>query len=239
MAGKWNAGAKDQSIITSSTPATGTRVPYKGGFVSAPQTTEASKARLAQDYGRLSKDARLYLAQNLKKAGYKVPVTGEYNTKVREAFLNASIELSDEISYLATNDPAQLEQRKLDLDSFLKAKAASGAGDTGPSVVRRKTEYRPETIDAVVQAAFQDLTGRGASEEELKKYRDMAFAQLGKKSSMGQTTYTNVGGGVQEQVTKEAFDPKQFLYSRIAGTDEAKATKIFSFYDAFKKALGV
>jgi len=235
---EWNKGT-NQGIITSSTPATGTKVPYSGGFISTPQTTQASKAQLAQDYGRLSKDARLDLAQRLKRAGYKVPVTGSYNAKVREAFLTAAGELNDEITYLATNDPAQLAQRKFDLTSFLEDKALGATTEKGPSVVRRKTEYRPETIDAVVQAAFQDLTGRGASEEELKKYRDMAFAQLGKKSSMGQTTYTNVGGGVQEQVTKEAFDPKQFLYSRIAGTDEAKATKIFSFYDAFKKALGV
>lgn len=237
---EWNKGANNQGIITSSTPTTGTRVPYQVGFAKAPETTVASKSQLAQNYGNLSDSARLDLAQRLKKAGYKIPVTGKYNAKVREAFLSASSDLSDEITYLATNDPAQLERRKMDLTSFLEEKAASVSGTSGgPSVVRRKTEYRPETIDAVVQAAFQDLTGRGASEEELKKYRDMAFAQLGKKSAMGQTTYTNVGGGVQEQITKEAFDPKQFLYSKIAGTDEARATKIFSFYDAFKKALGV
>jgi hypothetical protein len=232
---EWNKNANNQGIITSSTPTTGAIGPTGA---TGPEYTVASRSQLAQNYGNLSDSARLDLAQRLKKAGYKIPVTGKYNAKVREAFLSASEDLNKEVEYLALNDPTQLTKRKIDLTSFLEEKSTS-ITDKAPSVVRRKTEYRPETIDAVVQAAFQDLTGRGASEEELKKYRDMAFAQLGKKSAMGQTTYTNVGGGVQEQITKEAFDPKQFLYSKIAGTDEARATKIFSFYDAFKKALGV
>lgn len=226
-------------LITSSTPTTGPKIPFKTGLATPPETTQRSRSGLAQDYSNLSDSARLYLAQKLKKAGYSVPVTGKYNTKVRDAFLKANEALSEEITYLSQNDPQRLSQQKYDLDSFLGDLAASGTGTGGPSVVRRKTEYRPETIDAIITAAFQDLAGRGPNEQELSKYRSMASKALAAPSAMGETTYKNVGGGVQEQVTKEAFDPKAFLYSQIAGTDEARANKVFGFYNTFKKALGV
>jgi len=236
---QYDTGTSAGGYITSSTPGTGTPIPFKAGFTTAPQTTQRTATGLAQDYGNMSENTRLYLSQSLKRAGYSVPVTGKYNAKVRDAFLKANEALSSEITYLAQNDPQRLAQTKIDLDTFLKDAAKSGAGAGGPSVVRRRTEYRPETIDSIISAAFQDLAGRGPTEEELKKYRSMAGKELAKPSSMGQTTYTNVNGTVQEQVTKEAFDPKEFLYSQIAGTNEARANKVFGFYNAFKKALGV
>lgn len=250
--GGWRSGSTgQQGLITTSTPTAGPKIPYAqydkdkkiigGAFMAAPEIRMATQQQLFQDYGNLSDATRLDLAQRLKRAGYNVPVTGKYNKNVRDAFLKASEDFSSEIQNISANDPARLQTQKYDLTSFLDEQANKGAGASGgPSVVRRKTEYRPETIDAIVSSAFQDLVGRGPNQQELAKYRAMATGELSKTSNMGQTTYTNLPGGqVQEQVTREAFDPKQFLYSQVAGTDEAKANRVFSFYNAFKKALGV
>lgn len=230
----------DSGLITAVTPTQDARIPFKTGFARIPESKRQTKSGLAQVYRNMSPAMRQALAQQLKDAGYKTPVTSKFSIKVRDAFLEANEDLNDEITFRFQNDPAYFDNNSYDLSTFLKELSNSGAGDKGPSVVRRKTEYRPETIDNVIISAFQDLTGRGPSQEELDKYRAKATQRLDRPSAMGETVYRNLPGGkVQEQITKEAFDPRQFLYSQIAKTDEAKANKIFSFYDAFKKVLGV
>jgi len=230
----------DGGLITAVTPTQGPRVPFQTGFVRIPESKRQTRSGLAQAYRNMSPAMRQALAQQLKDAGYKTPVTSKFSIKVRDAFLEANEDLNDEITFRFQNDPAYFDNNSYDLSTFLKELSNSGADDKGPSVVRRKTEYRPETIDNVIISAFQDLTGRGPSQEELDKYRAKATQRLDRPSAMGETVYRNLPGGkVQEQITKEAFDPRQFLYSQIAKTDEAKANKIFSFYDAFKKVLGV
>ena len=230
----------DGGLITAVTPTQGPRVPFQTGFVRIPESKRETRSTLAQAYRNMSPAMRQALAQQLKDAGYKTPVTSKFSIKVRDAFLEANEDLNDEISFRFQNDPTYFDNNSYDLSTFLKELSNSGAGDKGPSVVRRKTEFRPETIDNIIISAFQDLAGRGPSQEELDKYRAKATQRLDRPSAMGETVYRNLPGGkVQEQISKEAFDPKQFLYSQIAKTDEAKANKIFSFYDAFKKVLGV
>lgn len=226
-------------LITAVTPTQGARIPFPSGLARIPETKTQSESGLTQAYRNMSASMRQALAQQLKDAGYKNPVTGKFSIKVRDAFLQANRDLNDEIKSRFQNDPSYFDNNSYDLSTFLKEMGNAGAGDKDPSVVRRRTELRPETIDNVIIAAFQDLVGRGPSQEELDKYRTKAVKKSERPSAMGETVYRNLPGGVQEQITREAFDPKQFLYSQIAKTDEAKANKIFSFYDAFKKALGV
>lgn len=227
-------------LITAVTPTQGARVPLQVGLARIPETKTQSESGLTQAYRNMSPSMRQALAQQLKDAGYRNPVTSKFNIKVREAFLQANRDLNDEIRFRFQNDPGYFDNNSYDLSTFLKENSnAGGGGDKGPTTVRRRTELRPETVDNVIVAAFQDLVGRGPSQEELDKYRAKAVKRSERPSAMGETVYRNLPGGVQEQITKEAFDPKQFLYSQIAKTDEAKANKIFSFYDAFKKALGV
>jgi hypothetical protein len=51
------------------------------------------------------------------------------------------------------------------------------------------------------------------------------------------TTYS---GGSTNAITQTGGpDVEEFLFQKIAGTDEAKSRKVFGFYDIFKQALGV
>jgi len=53
-------------------------------------------------------------------------------------------------------------------------------------------------------------------------------------------TTTTYSGGKTNVVTQTGGpDVEEFLFQRIAGTDEAKSRKVFGFYDIFKQALGV
>jgi hypothetical protein len=184
---------------------------------------------------------RKSLAQQLKSAGYKVPVTGKYNATVREAFLDASRNFSSEISLLQANDPQRLATGKFDLTSYLKdiadTRAGMGTGDEVPKPYTQKRVSTKTEIRKVANEVAQDLIGRGLSEEQFEKYYKAATER--EKAMPVKTTYKKAKGGGIEATTTGGADTGEFLYQQIAKTDEAKQNKIFGLYDAFKTAIGV
>jgi hypothetical protein len=187
---------------------------------------------------------RRALAQQLKSAGFKVPVTGKYSIKVRDAFISASEALSDEVRGLATQDPARLAGTKYDLTSFLKSLATTeqvgtgGGADKTPTTVQAITEYRPETLKALINKVSLELTGETASEQFIAKQIKSIEKQLKKPENIQQTTYTPKVGGVQKQITQEGFSPERYLIEEISKGDAAKASSIMGYYEAFNKAIG-
>lgn len=239
-------------LITSVTPApSGTaRLPYAtfdpatgqrtgGAFTKLPETKQQTESALVQTYRKMSPAMRRALSQQLKDAGYGNPVTDKFNIKVREAFLDASRDLNDEIQTRFQSDPSYFENNKYDLTTFLKEMSNTGGGAAGPTTVRYRQELRPEAIKATINEVFVDVLGRGASEEEVAKYTRRIQRQLGKPENMAQTTYSDVVGGVQQRVDRQGFSPETFLFEQLSNNNEAKQRSIFSFYDAFKRALGV
>jgi hypothetical protein len=237
----YGAGTGGGGLITSSTPGTGYKVPTPTGF-SVPSTrTEATEANLIANYGAMTDILRKALAQQLKSAGYKVPVTGKYNPTVREAFLDASRNFSSEISMLQANDPARLNTAKFDLTTYLAdlASTRSGTG-TGSKVPEPYVQERISTKASIrkgATAAAQVLLGRGLSEEQLTEIYKKAIAR--EKSMPVVTKYAKAEGGGIKATTTGGADTEEFLYQQLAKTDEAKQNKVFGLYDAFKSAIGV
>ena len=184
---------------------------------------------------------RKALAQQLKSAGYKVPVTGKYNSTVREAFLDASRNLSSEISMLQSNDPQRLATTKFDLSSYLKdvagTRAGMGTGDEIPKPYIQERQSTKASIRKGATAAAEVLLGRGLSEEQLNEIYKKAVER--EKSMPVVTKYARAKGGGVKATTTGGADTEEFLYQEIAKTDEAKQNKIFGLYDAFKTAIGV
>lgn len=237
----YGGGTGGGGLITSSTPGTGPAIPGAGGFGVPSTRTEATEAKLIANYGAMTDILRKSLAQQLKSAGYKVPITGKYNSTVREAFLDASRNFSSEISMLQANDPQRLSTGKFDLSTYLKDLAGTRAGmETGSKTPEPYVQKRISTktqIRDVANEIARDLIGRGLSEEQFNKYYKLATER--EKTMPTKTTYKKLKGGGTEATTTGGPDTKEFLYQQIAGTDEAKQNKIFSFYDAFKTAIGV
>jgi hypothetical protein len=236
-------------LITSSTPVTpppaGQFGPLGKGYVSGAGGFErkgATEAQLTSQYGAMAEPLRKALAQQLKSAGFKVPVTGKYSIKVRDAFLSASQALSDELNTLATQDPARLQTTKYDLTTFLKdlattEKVGTGADNT-PTTVQSITEYRPETLADLINKVSMDLTGEAASSQLISKYtRDIQKA-LKQPENIQQTTYTPKVGGIQKQITQQGFSPERYLIEEISKGDAAKASSIMGFYETFNKTIG-
>lgn len=124
----------------------------------------------------------------------------------------------------------------IDRTAFLVESIAQGAGATGgPSTtIQRKISTKLEA-QTLIDDIYKDVLGRAPTEAEFNKY----FKKLTKREKDMPTKTTYSGGSTNVVTQTGGPDVQQYLYNQISGTDEAKARQVFSFYDVFKKALGV
>ena len=223
---------KTSGYITSSTPVSTGYDAAAGGVQYGVRTSAATPAQLIQQYRKMTPALRKALAQQLKDAGFRVPVTGRYDTTVRSAFLSASEALSTEIANLSQNDPQRLAEVGYDLTTFLKDQAQSLGGDGKPKRAEYPTVLSRGDVAELLNSVKQDLTGYGATEDEV----DFYYEKLRKKSLKQPTVVTRTEGG---QRTERGFNPQQFLVEKIAGTDAAKERKVLDAYDAFAQVMGI
>jgi len=184
----------------------------------------------ATELYNMSDAERKQIALALKNAGYRVNVNGKYSAKLADSFNNAK--------QAATIQASQLGQ-KFDntyFNNFLiqEANADMGSGTSaGPGTSKSIRISDETTARTLINAVLKDAIGRGATDAELKKYTkalqtaQKASPTVNVTDSSGLTTTT---GGINET---------QFLIQQVAGTDEAQANKMFSFYNAFKDAIGI
>lgn len=231
---QFDPGAAGSSgIITSSTPITTGYDPAAGGVQQGIRTTAATRAQLMQNYNKLTPALRKSIAQQLKDAGFRIPVTGKYNTAVRDAFISANEALSSEILNLQQNDPERLRTTKYDLTAFLNDLSAQRTGQaTGPKTMEYPTVLSRDDVAELLNSVKQDLTGYGATDEEI----DFYYKKLRSKSLKTPTKVTTAEG---RQTTERGFSPQQYLIERISATDAAKERKVLDAYDAFAQVMGI
>lgn len=223
-------GVTNAGIITSSTAISTGYDPAAGGVQYGSRQTSATRAQLMQNYNKMTPEFRKALAQKLKDAGFNVPVTGAYSAVVRDAFLSANEGLSQEISNLAQNDPERLKQVDYDLDTYLADITAGGGG--GATTRTSATVLSRGDVAALVNDIKQNLTGYGASKDEI----DFYYEKLRSKALSQPTRTTTTGTG---SVTETGFNPSQFLFEKIAKSDAAKERRVLDAYDAFAEAFGI
>jgi hypothetical protein len=126
----------------------------------------------------------------------------------------------------------------IDRTAFLVESIAQGAGTGaggGPSTtIQRKISTKLEA-QTLIDEIYNDVLGRAPTEAEFNKY----FKKLTKREREKPTVTTYSGGSTNVVTQTGGPDVQQYLFNQISGTDEAKARQVFSFYDVFKKALGV
>lgn len=164
----------------------------------------------------------------LKSAGYyKGKITDKYTPALQKAFTRAE---EDRLLISAA--------RPMTRDEFLQDTIDIGGdgSDDGPNIRKDIRIFDDSTARTLINAVLEDAIGRGATKEELKKYT--LALQKAQKAAPTVTTYSTAGD-VQSSTTTGGINEEEFLIQQIAGTDEAKANKVFNYYDAFKTALGV
>jgi hypothetical protein len=175
------------------------------------------------------------LAQRLKNAGYRIKVTGNYSDALLKAYSSAAYATA--IQSQTLNQQFTVRQY-LDQEAAARGGGGSGSGNGGPSVSKAIRISTGNQAADVINKVYQDLVGRGASTAELKKYTKMLQAEQ-KKPEAALTTQYTTSGDVQTATTTGGMNSEQFLIQQISGTDEAKANKVFNYYNAFKNAIGV
>ena len=118
------------------------------------------------------------------------------------------------------------------VESIGESGSGASGGPTSTVQTRVSTPLEGRTL---INKIFEDLLGRGPTKAEFEKY----YTQVTKRQKAMPTT-TTYSGGKRNVVTQTGGpDVEEFLFQKIAGTDEAKSKKVFGFYDIFKQALGV
>lgn len=108
----------------------------------------------------------------------------------------------------------------------------TGGGPTSTVQTRISTPLEGRTL---INKIFEDLLGRGPTKAEFDKY----YTEVTKRQKAMPTKTTYSGGKTNVVTQSGGPDVEEFLFQKIAGTDEAKSRKVFGFYDIFKQALGV
>lgn len=121
------------------------------------------------------------------------------------------------------------------MDEFLTA--TRGAGSTTKTYTDAVVMGRTEA-DKNIIAIYKKLMGREPDEKELAELRPLLQTQQGKNPNVISTT-RDIEGDLKSRTTKTGLDTEQYLIEQIAAKDEAKANQILSYYDVFKRVIGV
>jgi len=207
---------------------------WQGGGTNSGQSTITTNApainyeQVIAEFYKYQPDTLKTLSSALKKAGYSVKVTSKPTNDLRDQFLKAN---ADFILYNKFNPSST------GLFGYLSAVSDSGAGGAGgPRVSKSVRLSDSTTAEALVTAVMQDQVGRGPSKAELNRYTQ---ALQKAQAAAPTTTVTTGGSATTTSQTTGGINEQQFLINEIAGTDEARAQKVKSFYDVFKQAIGV
>lgn len=213
-------------IVPTGSTVSNTAVSGTTGYKEGLTTTANDDAKTLYN---LSETDRKILAQRLKNAGYKVPVTGKYSDKLLSAYSTASMKAA-----LQSQMVGQAFTVAQYLDQEAAARIAEG-GTGGPSVRKETRISDTTTAKALIDAIFQDTLGRKASGKEILKYT--SALQKAQKAAPTVITYTT-SGGTTTATTTGGINEQQYLIDQIAGTDEAKANQVLGYYKTFMNALG-
>lgn len=209
-------------------------VALTSGTTTATGGQEISLDVFAKNVADGSDEARLALAQQLKDAGlWKGNISSRFDIK----YYGALVKLEEQYQgQIALNKLLGVPTATTRYDS-LASLLADGDGGASKTRVSKSTRLSDATTaEALVTAVMQDQVGRGPSTAELKKYTQA----LQKAQAAAPTTTVTTGApATSTSQTTGGINEQQFLINEIAGTDEAQAQKVKSFYDVFKQAIGV
>ena len=121
------------------------------------------------------------------------------------------------------------------MDEFLTA--TRNAGSTTKTYTDAVVMGRTEA-DKNIIAIYKKLMGREPNEKELAELRPLLQKEQGKNPNVISTT-RDIEGDMKSRTTKTGLDTEQYLIEQIAEKDEAKANQILSYYDIFKRTIGV
>lgn len=184
-----------------------------------------------QDVANGPEEARLALANQLKKAGLW---TGKVSANMDTKFYNALVKLEK-----ATRDQQLVDKMvnstklagRYDVLTVLLSEG-SGGGDTGaPTTTASRYITSPSQTAKLLNTVAQDLLGRKLTKAEAAKYTKLLNSQQEKQPAM-----TTSGKGFT--TTRGGVDEETFITEQIGNTAEAKKNKATDVYSIMLEELG-
>jgi hypothetical protein len=189
---------------------------------------------IAIELYNMDKRQRQQIAVALKSAGYRVPTNGTFSDRLLNAY-NTALQS-------AQLQAAQIGQQfsSTFFTNYLANEAmayGAGTGAGGTSITEQESVITEATAKDIINKVFKDQLGRSAKPEEIAKYT----TTFQKKAKNQPTVTTSVTKGKKTTLsTQPGFTSgraEQYLVDKVAGTDEAKANKVLSFYETAMKVL--
>lgn len=217
-------------------------------FPSSPGPSDVAAMNKASDEGKKTSDVVIDFPTYLSSLAKQPKVTLAISKLLRNAKYYRGKPTSKLTPALYTalkrmeEDRVSIKAYRGDIprDEFLIEMVGEVSGSEKEKITRQEyqTKYRPEDLETTIQKVFRDLLGRDASKEELGKYTSNISTLAAKPKNMAVSEYVDVSPGVQRRVDQPGFDPEAYLIKQLAGTDEAKARRVISYYDVFDKFVG-
>lgn len=177
-----------------------------------------------------SDEARLALAQQLKKAGLW---TGKVTSNLDAKYYAALTKLETAYKQQAAVDKivgSQTPQGRFDVLKSLMAEGAGGGDGTSTTTATRYITSASQTSKLLDNVA-QDLLGRKLTESEKKKYLKVL-----NKAQQENPTITTSGKGFS--TTRGGIDEEAIITEQIGNTAEAKTNKATDAYSIMMEELG-
>ena len=199
---------------------------------------DISLSLFAKDVANGSKEARLALAKQLKKAGlWKGEVSDIFDMRYYEALSRLEEKVAgqraiDKITGAAT------PKTRLDVLTDILSSGQVEGGTGSQRVPSRSASYdRPEmgTTQAIANAASQKFRGRDADPAEIKEIHEkyLKFAAKNPTSSSTSMAITDASGAVvanQSTSVSTGTSESDFIGNLMNGSAEAKAYNAASTY---------
>lgn len=191
------------------------------------QITNNADKQFLDTWKSLTPSARKAAVERMRKAGFKAADTQQLGPQTLDSLREITNKATEYNMRTQSNLTADqwLELRRKEIEAL-----GGGAGSGGPTVYRQ--QMNDTDASALISQVMRDQVGRGPTEAELRKY-----TQAIHKAQAANPTVVSQSGNTQTQTG--GIDPQELLIQQLSRTDEAKATKVLGFYDAFRNALGV
>ena len=206
--------------------------------VSSNQTSGLETANpVAVELYNMDKRKRQQIAVALKSAGYRVPTNGVFSNKLLLAYNDALQTAQMQAAQLGQQFSSQFFSNYLANEAEAYGGMGTGASKGGTYTTEVESVITKATAEDIINKVFKGELRRAATAEEIARYTGEFQERASAKPTVTTTTVAGKKTKVKTQPGFTTGRAEQYLLDKIAGTDEAKANQVLSYYESAMKVL--
>lgn len=192
---------------------------------------------IAVELYNMPKEQRRQIAIALKSAGYRVPTNGVFSNSLLNAYNDALQTAQLQATQLGQQFSSQFFSNYLTNEATARSSVGAGTGRDGTYTTEVESVITKANAEDIINKVFKDQLGRAATDEEITRYTGEFKEKAGAKPTVTTTITSGKKTKVKTQPGFTTGRAEQYLVDKIAGTDEAKANQVLSYYESAMKVL--